>query len=79
MDRSDLRALIQKAHLTQCQVARKIGVSEARLSLCLAGKRKLAVDMVLPLADTLGVSATDILLAVTKEDHHGKSIRLVGD
>jgi transcriptional regulator with XRE-family HTH domain len=56
-----LRAYLDATHTTQEQLAQRIGVSQAHLSMLLSGQRKPSVELALLIERETGVSVRDLV------------------
>lgn len=57
----NLRAARERKHMTQKEVADSIGVAKSTYSLYESGNREPNVQTIKKIADTLGISADDLL------------------
>jgi phage repressor protein C with HTH and peptisase S24 domain len=67
MENNVLRALRERAGLTQGQLAERAGTSQGQIAKLERGERKLTVDWAVKLARELGVAPIDLLPAVSGE------------
>ena len=56
-----VRALMEKNHLNQKQLASKAHITEASMSKYLSGERTPRIDVIVNLANSLGTTADDLI------------------
>lgn len=56
-----IRMLLEEQHLSQKDLAQKAGITEASMSKYLSGERTPRIDVVVNLANALGVTADELI------------------
>lgn len=56
-----IRMLLEEQHLSQKDLAKKAGITEASMSKYLSGERTPRIDVVVNLANALGVTADELI------------------